>query len=73
MNLPTMQERNDRYVRRVFAVCGGNVDRTAAALGIGRATTYRWLKRLGVNFEQRMVENAARQRKPVRAPLEAIS
>jgi DNA-binding NtrC family response regulator len=55
-HLPTLKERNDRYIRRVFKLCGGNVSQTARVLGIGRATAYRELQRLGVDF-------AARERK----------
>ncbi len=56
MNIPTLQERNYRYVRRVFRLCGGSVNLTARTLGIGRATLYRWLTRLGVDFDARQAE-----------------
>jgi DNA-binding NtrC family response regulator len=56
MKLPTLQERNDRYVRRVFRLCGGKVGLTAKTLGIGRATLYRWLTKLGVDFDARQAE-----------------
>lgn len=44
--LPTLQEREDRYFRRVLALCGGRVTTAARVLGIGRATAYRKLRDL---------------------------
>jgi len=41
--LPTLDELQRRYVRRVLAEVGGNRRRAAALLGIGRRTLYRWL------------------------------
>jgi len=41
--LPTLDELQQRYVRRVLAEVGGNRRRAAALLGIGRRTLYRWL------------------------------
>jgi len=48
VRLETLQERNDRYIQSVFRVCGRNVTRTAKVLGIGRATLYRMVERLGL-------------------------
>jgi two-component system response regulator AtoC len=41
--LPTLDELQKRYVRRVLDEVGGNRRRAAALLGIGRRTLYRWL------------------------------
>jgi transcriptional regulator of acetoin/glycerol metabolism len=35
-------------VERAFASCGGNAERAAAELGIGRATMYRLLKKYDI-------------------------
>jgi regulatory Fis family protein len=45
--LPTLRERDDRYVRRVLLLCGGSVATAAAVLGMGRATLYRRVQKLG--------------------------
>ena len=41
--LPTLDELQQRYVHLVLDETGGNKRRTAALLGIGRRTLYRWL------------------------------
>jgi two-component system, NtrC family, response regulator AtoC len=41
--MPTLDEVQKRYVRRVLEEVGGNRRRAAALLGIGRRTLYRWL------------------------------
>lgn len=56
--LPTLKERNVRYVRRVLLLCSGSVGRTANVLGIGRSTLYRWCVKNGI----RLNEKAAGQR-----------
>lgn len=43
--LPTLDELQRRYVRRVLDEVGGNRRRAAALLGIERRTLYRWLER----------------------------
>lgn len=39
-----MSELERRHIERAVRLCGGNVDRAAEALGIGRATVFRRLK-----------------------------
>ena len=41
--LPTLDQLQKRYVRKVLEEVGGNKRRAAALLGIGRRTLYRWL------------------------------
>jgi len=41
--LPTLEQLQQRYVRLVMEETEGNKRRTAALLGIGRRTLYRWL------------------------------
>lgn len=41
--LPTLDELQKRYVRKILDEVGGNKRRAAALLGIGRRTLYRWL------------------------------
>lgn len=52
MKLPTIQEREERYIRRVLALMGGSVGMTAKVLGIGRATLYRRLLEMGFNLAE---------------------
>lgn len=60
--LLTLQERNDQYVRHVLQACGGSVTNAARTLGIGRATLYRWLAKLGVSFDEREAERKLARR-----------
>ncbi len=62
MKLPTLKERNDRYIRRVFKLCGGNVAATAKVLGLGRATAYREVARLGI-FQRKSAEEMRAERR----------
>lgn len=41
--LPTLDQLQKRYVRKILDEVGGNKRRAAALLGIGRRTLYRWL------------------------------
>ncbi|MEX0615456.1 MAG: helix-turn-helix domain-containing protein, partial [Methylophaga sp.] len=41
--LPTLDQLQKRYVRKILEEVGGNKRRAAALLGIGRRTLYRWL------------------------------
>jgi hypothetical protein len=51
MNLPTLAQREQRYIRRVISLCGGDVAEAAAVLGIGRSTCYRKVAELGLQGE----------------------
>jgi DNA-binding NtrC family response regulator len=42
----TLDEVCDRYIRCTLNRCGGNREATARALGIGRTSLYRYLKKL---------------------------
>lgn len=44
----SLEEMKQQAVLRAYRLAGGNVDRAAADLGIGRATMYRLLKKYGV-------------------------
>lgn len=44
--LPTLEQRNARYIRRVMRLCRGNVTLAARVMGIGRATLYRKVSEL---------------------------
>lgn len=33
----------DRHIRTAIQLCGGSIGRAARALGVGRATLYRWV------------------------------
>ncbi len=46
--LPTLEQRNARYIRRVMQLCHGDVDCAAQVLQIGRATLYRKVSELGI-------------------------
>jgi hypothetical protein len=58
--LPTLQVREDRYYRRVMALCDFDVDKAVAVLGVARATIYRRLRELGIETarERRVREQA---------------
>jgi hypothetical protein len=42
--LPTLEQRERRYIARVLALCSGDLPRAARVLGIPRSTAYRKLK-----------------------------
>jgi DNA-binding NtrC family response regulator len=44
--LPTLEQRNVRYIRRVMALCNGDVTTAARVLKVGRATLYRKVRAL---------------------------
>lgn len=48
-DLPTLEELDHRYIHYVLARHNGNKQRTAATLGIGRRTLYRYLARKPVD------------------------
>ncbi len=63
--LPTLQAREDRYIRRVMALCDGDVDKAVAVLGVARATLYRRVRELGIETawgrkERQRIERAQR-------------
>ncbi len=47
----SFEEMKRRAVEKAYESCGGNVDRAAAELGIGRATMYRLMKKYGMGGE----------------------
>jgi transcriptional regulator of acetoin/glycerol metabolism len=51
--LPTLAEREARYMRRVLLLAGGNVKLAAEVLGIGKATLYRRIDELGILIDRR--------------------
>jgi len=46
LELPQLQDYADAYMREVIAECGGDLSLASAVLGVGRASLYRWVKRL---------------------------
>lgn len=54
--LPTLEERERRYMLRVLRLAGGNVVVAAEVLGIGRATLYRKIEKLGWSIERRAAD-----------------
>lgn len=63
MRLPTLQEREDRYIRRVWKLCQGSTTRASKVLGIGRATLYRRLYVLGLIEHKTRAERVEEQRR----------
>lgn len=58
--LPTLEQRNARYIRRVMQLCGGDVTAAAVVLQVGRATLYRKIRELKIETRGER-ENARRQ------------
>src|SRR6266496_3858413 len=61
--LPTLEQRNARYIRRVMRLCHGDVTAAALVLKIGRATLYRKVRALeietqGERLERERLQNA---------------
>lgn len=50
--LPTLDQLQKRYVRKILDEVGGNKRRAAALLGIGRRTLYRWLDEAEAETDQ---------------------
>jgi two-component system response regulator HydG len=48
-DLPSLQELERRYVRKVLVAAKGNKTQAAEVLGIARRTIYRWLDRLDLD------------------------
>ncbi len=46
--LPTLEERTERYIRRVMKLCRGDVTLAAKILKVGRATLYRKVRALEI-------------------------
>lgn len=53
--LPTLDDICDAYIQQVLNACGGNRQRTAQILGIGRTSLYRY-QRLDQEFESRQLD-----------------
>lgn len=49
--LPTLEQRNARYIRRVMQLCHGDVLAAAQVLNIGRATLYRKVRALEIETQ----------------------
>jgi DNA-binding NtrC family response regulator len=63
--LPTLEQRNARYIRRVMLLCRGDVTAAASVLQVARATLYRKIRELkietrGEREERRRIELEAR-------------
>lgn len=59
LELPTLREHQNAYVRGVLAQCGGSVSLAAHVLGIGQATLYRRMAVLGLEPTPKMRETRA--------------
>lgn len=62
LELPTLREHSDRYMRRVIALCEGDLPLAARVLKIGRATMYRQVKRMELDKRSDRARAAARLR-----------
>jgi len=51
--LPTLEQRNARYIRRVMQLCHGDVSAAALVLKVGRATLYRKIHEYGIVTPER--------------------
>lgn len=60
LELPTLREHSERYMRRVIALCEGDLTLAAKVLKIGRATMYRQVKRM--DLDKRSDRTKAQQR-----------
>jgi DNA-binding NtrC family response regulator len=60
--LPTLEQRNARYIRRVMRLCRGDVTAAALVLKLGRATLYRKVRELGIETQGERVERERMQR-----------
>lgn len=64
LQLPQLRDYADDYMRQVLEACNGNVTLAASVLGVGRASLYRWVKRLQAPRESKHdAKRAARVRK----------
>jgi DNA-binding NtrC family response regulator len=63
--LPTLEQRNARYIRRVMALCNGDVTAAALVLKVGRATLYRKVRSL-----QLETQGERRERERLQAAIE---
>lgn len=59
--LPTLEQRNALYIRRVMALCGGDVTAAALVLQIGRATLYRKVRALRLETQSERLERERMQ------------
>ena len=60
----TLQEHTDKYIRQVLDACGSPT-KAAKALGVGRATLYRWISGSGLKGPNRDTITT-RERKAIR-------
>ncbi len=63
--LPTLEQRNARYIRRVMQLCNGDVTAAALVLKVGRATLYRKVRAM-----QLETQGERRERERLQAALE---
>lgn len=60
--LPTLKQREERYIRRVVKLCGGDIVAAARLLGIGRATLYRLVTKLSLETRRQRRERIKLER-----------
>lgn len=64
LKMAQLRDYSDAYMREVLAECRGDVTLAASVLGVGRASLYRWVKRLQAPRETKDdAKRAARVRK----------
>lgn len=61
-----LQVHTDRYIREVISLHGGSVGKAAKALGVGRATLYRWVAGRAVAAKPNRNALSVQERRQVR-------